>query len=728
MYPCTMTDNPADIGASQPHDAALLDALAKLTGDTLSAQLTGVLEACRQSLTDLAGSTPLLTEQQFYVDALRELCLNQDRVRRDFLAGVQANFDRMGATAAKAPAAQRISADSLQLVTHEDIEQHVLAASFSAHARARTQPARTHLQERLRQLCPMLIVDNDNPLDPSLLTNTFLGACAPLGRELRVLRPLCSQFEAGLLAHLQDLYEAANQLLIDAGVLPDRSARSLGNPRTPAGDSSPTPGNASDASATGGAGSSAAIALREISELLAGLRGTGALATPSGPGSRSNGSMAVASSEGLIKLVADLQGQSTWLGSSGMELPDIRQALTSISAQLGDVRLSTPDQDTISLITLFFDTVNADRNLPLEIQSLISRLQLPILRLALQERSFFADAAHPARQLIDLMARTGLGWDAEKTDSQDTLLAELRAVVEEVLASDSNTETYRKACERVQEQAARTELRARKVERRTAERADAEARTNAAREAVYGALRARMDGTDLPAPVVDFLLQDWQRVMQLFYLRKGSDSPEWSSSVDVVDELIDSIRSPTGDRQQTSEMARQSLYATLAAGLGQTQSHTADAEARVNLIRDLHRSLLEAGHAVPALVAGIRISPPPGIPPRDAPHSDPLADGQSIGEVLMFESLQKADAIAVGTWFEYLDPRSGSSRRCKLSSRIEESRTLIFSNRSGATVWEKSRKLFAYELQISFLRPIQDSPLVDRTLDTIAETLRQTTP
>ena len=728
MYPCTMTDNPADIGVPQPHSAALLDALARLTGDTLSAQLTGVLEGCRESLVELAGSTPLLTEQRLYLDALGELSRHQDRVRSDFRLGVQASFDRMGAMAAKTPAAQRISADSLQLVAHEHIEQHVLAASVSARARATTQLARTHLQERLRQLCPMPIQDNDIPLDPRILTNTFLGACAPLGHELRVLRPLCSQFEAGLLAHLQDLYEAANQLLIDAGVLPDLSARSLGNPRTRAGESSPTPGNASDASATGGAGSSAAIALREISERLAGLRGSGAPAAPIDPGGRSTASMAVASSEGLIKLVADLQGQSTWLGSSGMELPDIRQALTSISAQLGDVRLSTPDQDTISLITLFFDTVNADRNLPLEIQSLISRLQLPILRLALQERSFFADAAHPARQLIDLMARTGLGWDAEKTDSQDTLLAELRAVVEEVLASDSNTETYRKACERVQEYAARTELRARKVERRTAERAEADARTNAAREAVYGALRARMDGTDLPAPVVDFLLQDWQRVMQLFYLRKGSDSPEWSSSVDVVDELIDSVRSPTGDRQQTSEMARQSLYATLTAGLGQTQSHTADAEARVDLIRDLHRSLLETGHAGPALVAGIRISPPPGIPPREAPRSDPLAGGQPIGEVLMFESLQKADAIAVGTWFEYVDPRSGSSRRCKLSSRIEESRTLIFSNRSGATVWEKSRKLFAYELQISFLLPIQDSPLVDRTLDTIAETLRQTTP
>jgi hypothetical protein len=90
----------------------------------------------------------------------------------------------------------------------------------------------------------------------------------------------------------------------------------------------------------------------------------------------------------------------------------------------------------------------------------------------------------------------------------------------------------------------------------------------------------------------------------------------------------------------------------------------------------------------------------------------------------MFESLQKADAVPVGSWLEYKDPRSGVTRRCKLSARIEESRTLIFSDRSGATIWEKSRKLFAYELQIGFLQQIEDTSLVERTLGRMAENLR----
>ena len=123
----------------------------------------------------------------------------------------------------------------------------------------------------------------------------------------------------------------------------------------------------------------------------------------------------------------------------------------------------------------------------------------------------------------------------------------------------------------------------------------------------------------------------------------------------------------------------------------------------------------------------VSVTPPAPIPPRGTPRPDPLGGGRAIGEVLMFESLQKADAVPAGTWFEYKDPRSGITRRCKLSARIEESRTLIFSDRSGATVWEKSRKLFAYELQIGFLTPVEDSSLVDRTLGRIAESLREGT-
>lgn len=707
----------------KPDDASLLNALCRLASDTLARQSGDLFVSMQQVLLELAGSTPMASEQQRFLEAMREMTHSQEEVQADFLGRIFAGFSRIGRPVASSTA-PAIRAESLELVSAEEVERHVLATGMANRARNRAQKALFQLHERMLRITPAPFEEQDNPFDPANIAAAFLEASARWNTVSGILRPLCSHFEAEVLSGVEELYGAANDILIAAGVLPDlsplaRPARKpSAGPKPPESRGEPdTPPEAGTTSAT----------WQEITGLLARLRNA-STPLPSGfAGTASAAQPASLNSAGLSRLVGELQGRATWL-DTGTGTPDIRAALAAIAAESGRLTLAAADQDTIGLVTMFFDMVNVDRNLPLEIQALIGRLQLPVLRLALQDRSFFADAEHPARQLIDLMARAGLGWDPESGPAQETLIAQLRSVVDEVLIGDNDLSTYRAAAARLAEHATRTEQRAMKIERRTAEKAEAEARTAAARDAVYEALRERLDGISLPAPVVDFLMQDWQRVMQLFHLRKGRASPEWEDSVQAIDDLRASVRAPApGTRRADIETRLQQLYARLASGLNQTQSHTADAEARVDVIRALHRELLDDtvkdANATP--VVPVSVAPPAPIPPRGAARPDPLGGGRAIGEVLMFESLQKADAIPVGSWFEYKDPRSGITRRCKLSARIEEARTVIFSDRSGATVWEKSRKLFAYELQIGFLVVVEDSSLVDRTLGRIAESLRE---
>lgn len=706
---------------------ALLSAVSRLASDTLGRQASALFVALPRVMLDLAGSTPVVAEQQRFVDALRELSRTQEDIRADFLGRVAAGFSRISRPATGSLGPQRISAESLELVSAEAIERHVLATGMGNRARSRAQKALFQLHERMLHIAPLAFEEQDNPFDPGNIANAFLEACAPLGATPAILRPLCGRFDADVLAGIEDLYAAANALLREAGVLPDLSPLNRAS-RKPEARARPDDADATGVVSEQGAaeGDRAGVVLQEIGELIARLRSSEVRA-PAVSGVSASAPPSV-NTAGLARLVAELQGHSTWLDAGSEPAPDIRQALAILAARAGGVSLAMVDQDTIGLVTLFFDTVNADRNLPLEIQAMIARLQLPLLRLALQDRSFFADAAHPARQLIDLMARAGLGWDPDSAEAQSALLTQLRTVVDEVLAGDNDRASYAAAASRLQEHAARTEQRALKVERRTAERAEAEARTNAARDAVYQALRERIDGSTLPAPVLEFLTRDWQRVMQLFYLRRGVASAEWQDAVKVIDDLVASVHMRPHRADHTGVATRmRELHARLESGLSQTQSHTADAEARVDVIRILHRELLSdtPGGATPAPVVPVSITPPAPIPPRGASRPDPLSGSRPIGEVLMFESLQKADAVPVGSWFAYEDLRSGTMRRCKLSARIEESRTIIFSDRNGSTVWEKSRKLFAYELQIGFLRQIEDNSLVERTLGRMAESLRE---
>ncbi len=111
----------------------------------------------------------------------------------------------------------------------------------------------------------------------------------------------------------------------------------------------------------------------------------------------------------LVAMISGVQAESGWLDAASRPPADIRGAIGMIAASHGRLDLDAVEADTLDIVTLIFDAIAQDRDLPLAIQALISRLQLPILRIALLDRGFFAQPGHPARRLINAMARAGKG-------------------------------------------------------------------------------------------------------------------------------------------------------------------------------------------------------------------------------------------------------------------------------------------------------------------------------
>lgn len=91
----------------------------------------------------------------------------------------------------------------------------------------------------------------------------------------------------------------------------------------------------------------------------------------------------------------------------GAVLPAIKQ---SIPQDL----LTPADIHAIDLVAAIFDAVFNDKHISDEIKGLIGSLQLPVLKAALTDKNFFFTEAHPARRVIELLTRSGLGWDRKK--------------------------------------------------------------------------------------------------------------------------------------------------------------------------------------------------------------------------------------------------------------------------------------------------------------------------
>ncbi len=75
-----------------------------------------------------------------------------------------------------------------------------------------------------------------------------------------------------------------------------------------------------------------------------------------------------------------------------------------IRAAVADKVVNPTDKITIDVIALLFDYIFRDPSIPESLRNLFGRLQVPILKAALLDRTFFSDKKHAARRLLDHLA------------------------------------------------------------------------------------------------------------------------------------------------------------------------------------------------------------------------------------------------------------------------------------------------------------------------------------
>jgi len=751
--------------STPPGNQSLLGQLARELRVALAPRVERLFGACDDSLFDMASRARSNTEQTQLFESLREIRAQRAAVGEDFLQRLAnalvslpqpASAERSEAWADSA----NLDANSLELIAHDEMEKRVVVIDIVKRARQEYQEALFQTGERLNVAAGRAIPPHHVPLDPLRITLAFVRASDSLDIPIEIRKLVYQQFDLHLVRHLDEPYELMNQLLRDAGILPELAPlrRQLRKdeprpaprpaPPTPQAASTPVSGTPAASSIRGAEprtatpgdgrtrfsseetfgtipGSEAAV--HELAEMLGTLRARG-VRLPMLAGVPGEGEAPIRRDE-LVGLLTEVQLQSATISDGDPQPLDIRQAIDAIVASRGNLSLSQPDEDMVNVIAMFFDLILEDRNLPIEIKALVSRLQLPILKVALKDKTFFSNRKHPARQLLNEIARTSIGWDASDKDTQDALFIRLTELVEEVLrASADDPAVFDKCLTELLGFIERTESRANRNERRTTERAQAEARTSKARELTRQVLHDRLEGKRLPAEITEFLVDDWQQVLQLLYLRKGTEGPEWLDAVQSVDDLLWCVQPHADERSRgRRERLLPELRARLEAGIELSRGNADEARGRVAdlwavFAAETAESVSPAAPLTPEQSARIRPAASDERPWREMT----AVERQKVQyEALMFEFLKRAEEVPVGTWFEYDDLRRAVTMRCKLAARIEETGTFVFVNRTGVLVQEKPRKAFAYDMQMGHARPIEDAPCFDRTIERISSNLRK---
>lgn len=135
------------------------------------------------------------------------------------------------------------------------------------------------------------------------------------------------------------------------------------------------------------------------------------------------------------------------------ELTDtIKTALTTRGISQ---RLCRHHHDLIALVGLLFEFIVDDHNLNSQVRQLIGRLQIPILKLALQDQDFLHIRHHPARLLLNEMTRLGMKCPEDAaTDDPAIMLIEdsvRQIVAEETIRPECFAQTLNRFQQAVQQ-------------------------------------------------------------------------------------------------------------------------------------------------------------------------------------------------------------------------------------------------------------------------------------
>jgi hypothetical protein len=121
---------------------------------------------------------------------------------------------------------------------------------------------------------------------------------------------------------------------------------------------------------------------------------------------------------------------SAWQGAAPPNLihlhrEELRQAATG--------RL---DHMVIDVVSSLFDQVLSDPKVPPQMARLLASLQLPVLRAALGDQTFFSSRRHPVRRFINRMASLACAFDDFSEDPGLAFLAHVRELVQDVANGD----------------------------------------------------------------------------------------------------------------------------------------------------------------------------------------------------------------------------------------------------------------------------------------------------
>ena len=293
-----------------------------------------------------------------------------------------------------------------------------------------------------------------------------------------------------------------------------------------------------------------------------------------------------------------VRGDFGWPAAGGATgLPAGLQANNVIRAhrdELAQAAHGQLDHMLIEVVSSLFDQILSDARVPPQMAREIARLQLPVLRVALRDQSFFASRRHPVRRFVNRISSLATAFEELDVGPGKQLLLRVDGLVKEIVEGDFD-------------QVALFDEKLQALEDFVVEQTRAEVAAGPAgvtlrnkelewlqQQRFSARLRAALSTVALPPYLLDFLTQPWAQVI----MGALADDKDESRFRRAGCDLVVSIQPKRSLEQRKHFLATlPSLMATLKEGMAAIDWPQSSRDAFFGKLIDDHAGSLKAAPA-----------------------------------------------------------------------------------------------------------------------------------
>jgi len=499
-----------------------------------------LMESVDDSLFELSDKVENDQDRNMYFEAMREVRLKREGIKQQFNDEMKQTFERV--VEGTSSAAQSVDDEELTLIELDELEDKIAIGNMISRARPRFEDELFAVSERMKLVLKRKdLGEDENPLDPRAICESFHNASELLDTDIQVKLILYKLFERYVINNLGHFYQEVNELFAEKNILPGFKADQERMKQTTRFMANRIKKNPQQTNSDAGVAESGENLFAALQQVMAGTAFSPSR-TPaepdSLPGATSGIPMMAPGGESqfaagnFVSALTELQttnyaNQPTVAIDPQSLRAATQQQLVTFREQ-NQAQINRNESQTIDVVSMLFDFFFDDEALPAPIKVLIGRLQIPMLKVAIIDKDFFNQKKHPARKLLDSISRASLGW-SDNHGNEQALIDKTEEIVNFLIGEfDDDIGVFEKAYASFENFVQRESKASEKtIEALQQQEQEKDLQIQAARNAAEALISKLTRNRELGFEVIDFLETTWSSVLFNTYLSLGESSNHW---------------------------------------------------------------------------------------------------------------------------------------------------------------------------------------------------------